>query len=146
MTKKPAIKIDRDLLLTPQEHEHIGGTPMEPAQPEDWFLTAGIGLYSRDELQVARRRFGFVGSMLLNIVFPDNPNQLGFIPGDIDKEGRTLMDPVIAERNPVTKKITERPDLRNDFYRILKEKGVTLHLHPVEGLGEGSTPGGEQKG
>jgi|SRR3989344_1101945 len=140
-------EIHRDLLITPQEHEYLGGTPFEPDSPEDWFLTPGIKLgYSRDELQEARKRLGFEGSILLNVVFPGNPKQLGFKLGDIDESGRTFTDPVIAERDPETLEITEREDLKDEFYARLKEKGVELHLHPNPQAPEGQTSGGERQG
>ncbi len=120
---------------------------MVPDNPEDWFLVPGIvrGLGVSIARQ-ARSEKKFMGSMLLNVVFPGNPKQLGFKLGDIDGNGRTLEDPIIAEIDPQTHEITERADLREVFYNTVKEGEVQLHLHPIKDIGEAQSSGGEQKG
>ncbi|EKD86477.1 MAG: hypothetical protein ACD_37C00275G0006 [uncultured bacterium] len=139
---------DTELFLTPQEHEFLGGTPPVLDDPEGWFLVSGVGKgLSSKIIREIRSEKKFMGSMLLNVVFPGNPKQLGFRLGNIDDNGRTLEDPIIAEIDPQTHEITERTDLREVFYNTVKEGGVRLHLHSVNNdIGEAQSLGGEQKG
>lgn len=136
--------LNMDHHLTPREIVRKGGSPnsQDTVTDEDWRRPVGKRLgYNDEEIRTAREIQQVVLSPLVLGYALSVYGTAGFRLMSPDESGLISDDPPIIEADldegGQIIAVRDREDLRPDWIKYLKEKGLDLNLQPVRDMGEG---------